>query len=199
MRSLVTKHGMRPGARLIDLGCGNGFYSAAFARHGLRVTGADLSEVAIDYARRTHGDGVTWVEGDALALPYADEFDYGFCHYFTLFNVAEVPSEAVDYGRALMKYLRPGGTLFFVWHSDLTAIRLPGATRFGIMNYTIKQIEAMFPDFAVTSHAVDGMARLTRYFGRFAYNKYVTRLTCAGVYLAASNWHRARIITAVTK
>ena len=190
---------MLPGSRLIDLGCGNGFYSASFARHGLRVTAADLSAVAIEYAQRTHGNGVTWIQGDALTLPFDREFDYGFCHYFTLFNAAEVPGEAVEYGRALMKYLRPGGTLFFVWHSDLTAIRLPGATRFGIMNYTIKQIEAMFPDFSVASHAVDGMARLSRYLGRFAYNKYITRLTCAGVYMAASNWHRARIITAVTK
>jgi hypothetical protein len=67
------------------------------------------------------------------------------------------------------------------------------------MNYTIKQIEAMFPDFTVRSHAVDGMARLSLYLGRFAYNKYITRLTCAGVYMAASNWHRARIVTAVQK
>jgi hypothetical protein len=110
-----------------------------------------------------------------------------------------VPADAVEYGRAIMRYLRPGGRLFFVWHSDLTAIRLPGETRFGIMNYTIRQIEAMFPDFKSTSHAIDGMARMSAYLGRFAYNKYFTRLCCGGVYLAASNWHRARIITAVHK
>jgi SAM-dependent methyltransferase len=197
--SLLAKHRVPAGARLIDIGCGNGTYANLFQRQGLQVTGVDLSEAAIDYARRTHGTAVDWVAGDALNLPFDGTFDYGFCHYFTLFNAAEVPAEAVDYGRAIMRYLRPGGTLFFVWHSDLTAIRLAGDTRFGIMNYTIAQIEAMFPDFRTSSHAVDGLARLPRYFGRLAYHKYVTRLCCAAVYLAASSWHRVRIIVAVHK
>jgi SAM-dependent methyltransferase len=199
VRSLIGKYRIGRGARLIDLDCGNGFYADAFAREGLRVTGADLSDVAIAYARRKHGDHVDWIAADALTLPFENQFDYGFCHYFTLFNAAEVPSEGVEYGRALMRYLRPGGTLFFVWHSDLTAIRLPGGSRFGIMNYTIKQIEAMFPDFRSTSYAVDGMARMAVYLGPHAYNKYFTRLCCAGVYFAASNWHRARIVVAIHK
>jgi SAM-dependent methyltransferase len=199
VRSLLGHHRMAAGSRLIDLGCGNGWYADAFARQGLCVTAVDLSDVAIDYARRTHGDRVTWVAHDALTLPYENQFDYAFCHYFTLFNSADTPADAVAYGRAIMRYLKPGGTLLFVWHSDLTAVRLEGGSRFGIMNYTIRQIEAMFPDFRAHSHALDGMARLARCLGRHAFNKYVTRLTCAGVYMAASSWHRARIVTAVQK
>jgi SAM-dependent methyltransferase len=199
VRSLLAKYRIPAGARLIDVGCGNGTYADMFAQEGLRVTGVDLSEAAIDYARRTHDGKVDWVAGDALALPCESEFDYGFCHYFTLFNSAGTPDEAVDYGRAVMRYIRPGGTLFFVWHSDLTAVRLAGGSRFGINNYTIDQLEEMFPDFRTTSYAVDGMARLPHYLGRFAYHKYITRLCCAGVYLAASSWHRVRIIVAVHK
>jgi SAM-dependent methyltransferase len=200
VRSLLAKYQVPAGARLIDIGCGNGTYANLFARHGdLQVTGVDLSEAAIDHAKRTHGGSVNWVVGDALSLPYEADFDYGFCHYFTLFNAADVPAEAVPYGRAIMRYIRPGGTLFFVWHSDLTATRLDGDTRFGIMNYTIGQIERMFPGLPTTAYAVDGMARLPLYLGRFAYHKYVTRLCCAGVYLAASSWHRVRIIVAVHK
>lgn len=199
VRSLLAKHKVRDGARLIDLGCGNGVYADMFAKEGLRVTAVDLSDAAIDYARRTHESGVEWIAGDALALPFENQFDHGFCHYFTLFNSAATPEEAVEFGGAIMRYIRPGGTLFFVWHSDLTAVRLAGGSRFGINNYTIDQIEAMFPGFRTTSHAVDGMARLPRYFGRFAYHKYITRLCCAGVYLAASSWHRVRIIVAVHK
>jgi SAM-dependent methyltransferase len=197
VRSLLDKFDVPEGARLIDIGCGNGLYADMFAQQGLRVSAVDLSDAAIGYAKQHRNATVDWIAADALTLPFDSEFDYGFCHFFTLFNTANLPEEAVDYGRALMRYIRPGGTLFFVWHSDLTAIRLAGGSRFGINNYTIAQVRAMFPDFRTTSYAVDGMARLTRYLGRFAYHKYVTRLCCAGVYMAASSWHRARIIVAV--
>jgi SAM-dependent methyltransferase len=199
VRSLLARHKVPAGATLIDIGCGNGIYAAMFAEEGLQVTAVDLSDAAIEYAKQTHGTAVNWVAGDALTLPFEDQFDYGFCHYFTLFNSAATSEEAVEYGRAIMRYIRPGGTLFFVWHSDLTAVRLPGESRFGINNFTIDQIEAMFEGFRTTSYAVDGMARLPRFLGRFGYQKYVTRLCCAAVYLAASSWHRVRIIVAVQK
>ena len=196
--SLLAKHRVPAGSRLLDLGCGNGFYANEFAGHGLRVSAVDLSEAVIDYAKRTRPNRVDWIAGDAFSLPFDAEFDYAFCHFFTFFNAADDPSEFVEYGRAMMRYLKPGGTLWFVWHSDLTAIRLP-PDRFSIMNYTIRQLEGLFPDYPVASYAIDGMSRLTRYFGRFAYHKYVTRLSCAGVYMAASSWHRVRIVVAVTK
>jgi SAM-dependent methyltransferase len=196
VRSLAARYRIAPGSRLIDIGCGNGFYAHAFAAAGLRVTAVDLSDAAIAHARAEYGDSVEWIAGDAFSLPPAGTFDYAFCHFFTFFNAAEVPGDFAEYGRSLMRYLRPGGTLFFVWHTDLTAVRLP-PDRFSIMNFTIKQLEALFPDYPVTSHAVDSLARLPGYLGRFAYNKYVTRLCCAAVHILASDWRRARVIVAV--
>ena len=198
VRSLLDKHAVRPGATLLDLGCGNGFYANAFAGHGLRVTAVDLSDAVIDYAKRTRPHPVNWIAGDAFSLPFDGEFDYAFCHFFTFFNAADDPAAFADYGRAMMRYLKPGGILWFVWHSDLTATRLP-PERFSIMNFTLRQLEGLFPDHAVTSYAIDGMSRVPRYLGRFAYNKYVTRLCCAAIQLKADNWHRVRIVVAATK
>jgi SAM-dependent methyltransferase len=198
VRSLLAKHDVPQGARLIDLGCGNGFYADAFAAQGLRVTAVDLSETAIEYAKSTHAHKVDWIAGDAFTLPFEGEFDYAFCHFFTFFNAADHPPAFAEYGRKMMRYLRPGGTLWFVWHTDLTAVRLP-PDRFSIMNFTIRQLETFFPDAQIRSYAIDGMARLPRYLGRFAYNRYVTRLCCAGVYMCASNWRRARVVVAATK
>jgi SAM-dependent methyltransferase len=198
VRSLVAKYHIAPGSSLIDLGCGNGFYANAFSSHGLRVTAVDVSDVVVEHAKRKYGGHVEWIVDDAFKLPFDEKFDYGFCHYLTFFNAADVPAAFAEYGRAMMGYLRPGGTLFFVWHSDLTAIRLP-PDRFSIMQYTIKQLEGLFPDDRVTSHAIDSAARMPIYLGRFAYNKYLTRLSCAVVYLRASNWKRVRIIVAVHK
>lgn len=197
VRSLLAKYGVRPGSRLIDLGCGNGFYADAFASLGMRVTAVDLSDAVIEYARNTRTEPVEWIAGDAFSLPLAGQFDYAFCHFFTFFNAADRPAELADHGRAMMRYLNPGGTLWFVWHSDLTATRLP-PERFSIMNYTIPQLETLFPDYRVQSYAIDGAAQLPRYLGRLAYNKYVSRLCCAGVYLKADNWHRVRIVVGVT-
>jgi SAM-dependent methyltransferase len=198
VKSLLTKHQVQPGARLIDLGCGNGFYANAFASEGLRVTAVDLSEAIIDYAKRTRPEPVDWIAGDAFALPFEGEFEFAFCHFFTFFNASDQLGEFAEYGRAMMRYLKPGGTLWFVWHTDLTAIRLP-PERFSIMNFTIPQLEALFPDYRVQSYAIDGMSRVSRLLGRFAYNKYVTRLCCAAIQLKADNWHRVRVIVAARK
>jgi len=50
---IVQTLGLRPGARLLDLGCGPGLYAARFAQRGLDVTGVDYSRRSIDYAART--------------------------------------------------------------------------------------------------------------------------------------------------
>lgn len=69
---------LRPaaGARLLDVGCGTGWFSRRFAGHGLQVTGIDTDPAALAYAR-SQGGAVTWVEASATALPFADNsFEY---------------------------------------------------------------------------------------------------------------------------
>ena len=65
-----------PGARLLDVGCGTGWFSCRFAEHGLQVTGIDPDPKAIAYARSQGGE-LSWMEASATALPFADNsFDY---------------------------------------------------------------------------------------------------------------------------
>lgn len=42
---------LNPGDSLLDLGCGPGLYCQRFSAHGLHVTGVDLSQNSINYAR----------------------------------------------------------------------------------------------------------------------------------------------------
>jgi SAM-dependent methyltransferase len=47
---LVQTLELKPGDRLLDLGCGPGLYAAQLAQAGLQVTGVDFSQNSIDYA-----------------------------------------------------------------------------------------------------------------------------------------------------
>ena len=49
---LIETLGLKPGASLLDLGCGPGLYASRFARAGFRVTGVDYSRRSIAYASR---------------------------------------------------------------------------------------------------------------------------------------------------
>ena len=65
-----------PGASLLDVGCGTGWFSRRFAAHGLQVTGIDPDPAALAYARSQGGE-LNWMEASATALPFADNsFDY---------------------------------------------------------------------------------------------------------------------------
>jgi SAM-dependent methyltransferase len=67
-----------PGATLLDVGCGTGYFTRRFARDaGLHVTGLDPNREWLDYAR-AHGEpNETYIAGDALELPFPDaSFDF---------------------------------------------------------------------------------------------------------------------------
>lgn len=63
-------------AHVIDLGCGTGLLACELAGRGYRVTGIDPSPQMLKVARgRPSGDRVTWIEGDASALPFVGAAD----------------------------------------------------------------------------------------------------------------------------
>lgn len=66
---------IKPGAQLLDVGCGAGQLSLIAARDGARVTGCDIASNWLAQARRSaaaEGLSVVFEEGDAEALPYGD-------------------------------------------------------------------------------------------------------------------------------
>lgn len=67
------------GRYLLDAGCGPGHYSDAFARHGFKVTGIDLSSVMIQQAKASYSN-CTFAIHDFTDLKFAaDFFDCIFC------------------------------------------------------------------------------------------------------------------------
>jgi SAM-dependent methyltransferase len=69
---------VRPGARLLDVPCGNGRHSIELARRGYRVTGFDLSEEFLAAARAELD--ADWRLGDMRTLQLEPSaFDSAFC------------------------------------------------------------------------------------------------------------------------
>jgi SAM-dependent methyltransferase len=68
----------KPGARLLDVPCGNGRHSIGLARRGYRITGIDLSQEFLAAARAELD--ADWRFGDMRALELeASAFDGAFC------------------------------------------------------------------------------------------------------------------------
>lgn len=198
VKTLIKKSGMPQGSSLVDIGCGNGMYSGIFRDYGMNVKGIDISEKAIEFCNGKFQNEIEFTCGDALSLGHEIECDYGFCSFFTLFNAFDTGRECREYADLIMNHIKKDGLLFFIWYSDLTAIRLP-FHRFNIMNFTIKQLREMFNSYHVESYAFDGGGRLPGILGRYAYNKWITRLSCALVQMLESSWTRVRIILMVHK
>lgn len=97
----------RPGAALLDVGCGAGGYLASMAELGWDVYGIEPSPTAAALARARLGDDARVFVGraDAMSLPPA-RYDY-----ITLWHVLEHVHSPTAVLAAIAPALRPGGSL----------------------------------------------------------------------------------------
>ncbi len=105
-RRLTVEAVVRPGDRVLDACCGTGDLAVAAERRGATVTGLDFSAAMLERARRKSAT-VEWVEGDLLALPFADETFDAATVGFGVRNVADLDLAVAE----LRRVLRPGGRL----------------------------------------------------------------------------------------
>jgi SAM-dependent methyltransferase len=115
----AARLGLDRSSHVLDVGSGVGgparYVAATF---GCRVTGIDITHDFVEAARTLTsrvglGDLVTFEEGSALAMPFADgSFDAALCLYVAM-NIADKAGLA----REIRRTLRPGGRL--VW-SEVT-------------------------------------------------------------------------------
>jgi demethylmenaquinone methyltransferase / 2-methoxy-6-polyprenyl-1,4-benzoquinol methylase len=97
---------VRPGDRVLDACCGTGDLAIAAARAGGRVTGVDFSERMLERARQKAPE-VEWVHGDALALPFSEDFFDAATVGFGVRNLDDLAAGLAE----LRRVLRPAGRL----------------------------------------------------------------------------------------
>ena len=105
---LLDSVGIHAGIDLLDVACGPGLVSAAAAARGARVTGVDFAANMVTQARHRH-PALTFQEGDAEALPFADA---SFDAVVIGFGLHHFPSPGRALGEA-RRVLRGGGRLGF--------------------------------------------------------------------------------------
>jgi arsenite methyltransferase len=116
--------GASSGERLLDVGCGPGFYCAELLEEvgpSGSVVGVDASPAMLELAaRRCAGhDSVEFREGDALSLPVEDaSFDAALC-----VQVLEYVADAIASLAEMHRALRPGGRVV-IWDIDWATVSL---------------------------------------------------------------------------
>ncbi|MFC7614579.1 class I SAM-dependent methyltransferase [Actinokineospora soli] len=94
----------RPGAVLVDIGCGAGLLAPHLRGKGYRHVGVDLSASALRQARE---HGVAAVRGDALRLPLRD----GCADVVAAGEILEHVTDLAAAVREIGRVLAPGGLL----------------------------------------------------------------------------------------
>ncbi len=113
-KKVVSESGLPQGARVLDMACGTGAQSIAFAEKGFSVVGVDLSPDMLAQAKKKirKDYDVTFLCQDASSVPFADsQFDLATIS----FGLHDMPEEI---GAAVLKEMqrvtKPNGKIVIV-------------------------------------------------------------------------------------
>lgn len=119
------------GKSVLDLACGEGYYSRIFKSLGTRrVVGVDLSAKMIELARASESQlplGVEYVIGDAIDYQPDEPFDIVSAGY--LLNYADTSERLLAMCQAISRSLRPGGRFVTVNNNPSQSPERFAATR----------------------------------------------------------------------
>lgn len=114
------------GKRVIDIACGQGYFSKAFAEAGAQVLGIDISPNLIDIAEKSKSDSLNFAVSPAHAIPQAQSEDFDVAVIvLALQNIKEMPETLKEAARVLV----PSGKLVLVLNHP--CFRIPKESSWG--------------------------------------------------------------------
>ena len=113
-------------ARVLDVGCGTGDLSIElFEKTAAQVLGIDFCRPMLELAK-AKAPGLSFIEGDALRLPFDDRMFEGITIGFALRNLASVDAGLAE----LWRVLKPGGVVAILEFSQPTVPGMRELVRF---------------------------------------------------------------------
>lgn len=164
--SLLQLLGNPTGLSVLDMACGEGYYTRLLRQQGAsRVTGVDLSVGMIELARRQEVDhqlGIEYLVGDARSLALDEPFDLVVAAY--LLNYAQDRQELLTMSRGIARCLKPGGR--FVTVNSNPALEFPAAPsyrQYGFETTVLGEFSEGAP-IRWTFHLEDGCFEIENYY-----------------------------------
>ena len=108
---LVDRLGLRPGMRVLDVGCGPGRHSHAFAERGIEAHGIDISRRFVDLAAEAAPPGATFERLDARHLEFDAAFDAAVCLCQGAFGLMTADGHDAAVLAGISRALKPGGRM----------------------------------------------------------------------------------------
>jgi SAM-dependent methyltransferase len=128
---------LRPGDRVLDVGCGTGRHALELARRGIGVHGIDISHRFIEIARSRAAASqpgssslVTFEREDARTMGFDGEFDAVICLCQGAFGMMTAGGEDVAVVAGIARALRPGGRLALSAFNAYFAVKYHGEADF---------------------------------------------------------------------
>jgi SAM-dependent methyltransferase len=108
LQNLLKRFSIATDSSILDIACGKGRHSVYLHSKGFRVTGIDLSQSSIEYAKQYETEGLQFVVHDMRQPFQAGAFDY-VLNLFTSFGYFDTDRENIDVLKAARTNLKPSG------------------------------------------------------------------------------------------
>ena len=135
VEKICQHYGLKPGDRVLEIGCAKGFVLVEFYKLGLKVAGLDISEYAVQHA---HSNIRRFIQvGDGCQIPFEDKsFDFVLAKEI----LPHIPEDRVDL--AISECLRVSkGAIFFEIQSGKTSLELEDLQRWDGTHMTMRAPE----------------------------------------------------------